>query len=138
MIALTRRWADPWLPRGLRADAEPGSGLSPMVRPLGEADDRSMNTPPGTESGGATYSGYGPPPQPPRPPRRAPWRFVRREDGKLLAGVTTGVADAFGIDVMVVRVIWVIVTLFSGGLGIVAYGICWAAFPSDQHPAPIT
>jgi phage shock protein PspC (stress-responsive transcriptional regulator) len=108
-----------------------------MVGSVGEEDDRPMSTPPGTETGGATYSGYAPP-SPPRPPHRAPWRFVRREDGKLIAGVTTGLADAFGIDVMVVRVLWVIATIFSGGLGIAAYAICWVAFPSDVHPAPIT
>jgi phage shock protein PspC (stress-responsive transcriptional regulator) len=107
-----------------------------MVGSIREEDDRHMSTPPGTETGG-TYSGYAPPP-PPRPPHRAPWRFVRREDGKLIAGVTTGLADAFGIDVMVVRVLWAIATIFSGGLGIAAYAICWIAFPSDRHPAPIT
>jgi hypothetical protein len=39
---------------------------------------------------------------------------------------------------MVVRVIWVIATIASAGLGIALYGICWLAFPSDLHPAPIS
>src|ERR1700690_3158011 len=98
-----------------------------------------MNTPPpGTETAGATTSSYGPGSPPPRRPRRQPWRFVRRERGKVLAGVTTGLADAFNIDVTVVRVIWVIATIASFGLGVALYGICWLAFPSDVHPAPIT
>jgi phage shock protein PspC (stress-responsive transcriptional regulator) len=71
-------------------------------------------------------------------PPRAPWRFVRRERGKLIAGVTTGMADAFHIDVVVMRVIWVVAAVASFGLGVAAYAICWIAFPSDQHPAPIT
>ena len=92
-----------------------------------------MNTtPPGTEPG-ATFTA-----PPPPPPGRPPWRFQRREHGKLLAGVTTGMADAFHIDVTVVRVIWAVVTIASGGLGIAAYGICWLAFPSDRSPAPIS
>jgi phage shock protein PspC (stress-responsive transcriptional regulator) len=55
----------------------------------------------------------------------------------LLAGVTTGMADAFHIDVVVMRVIWVIATIATGGLGIPAYLICWIAFPSDENPAPM-
>lgn len=77
-----------------------------------------------------------PPYSPPAPPR-APWRFVRRERGRWFAGVATGMADAFHIDVVVMRVIWVIATLATGGLGIPAYLICWIAFPSDENPAPM-
>ena len=32
---------------------------------------------------------------------KAPWRFVRRERGRMIAGVATGMADAFHIDVVV-------------------------------------
>src|SRR5690348_5830261 len=75
-----------------------------------------------------------PPPAPPRAPRR----YVRRDRGKWLAGVATGMADAFGIDVTVVRVLWVIVTLASFGVGVAAYALFWIAFPSEAHPAPIS
>jgi phage shock protein C len=96
-----------------------------------------MSTPPGPQVP-PPPSGWAPqPPRPPRPPG-GPWRLVRREEGKLLGGVTTGVADAFGIDVTVVRVLWVIATIASFGLGVAAYAICWIAFPSDRHPAPIS
>src|SRR3954449_11431177 len=113
MIAPAHSLADPCLPRGHTPAAGLRSGLSPMVAPRSGAHDRSMNTPPGTGTGGASHFGYGAPPPPPRPPRRAPWRFVRREDGKWLAGVTTGMADAFGIDVTVVRGLWAMVPLFT-------------------------
>jgi phage shock protein PspC (stress-responsive transcriptional regulator) len=56
----------------------------------------------------------------------------------MIAGVATGMADAFGIDVVVMRVIWVVVALASFGIGIAAYAICWLAFPSDEHPAPLS
>jgi phage shock protein PspC (stress-responsive transcriptional regulator) len=55
----------------------------------------------------------------------------------MIAGVATGMADAFHIDVVVVRVIWVVAALASGGLAIPAYAVCWIAFPSDEHPAPM-
>jgi phage shock protein PspC (stress-responsive transcriptional regulator) len=79
-----------------------------------------------------------PPPLPPRAPPRAPRRYVRREEGKWLAGVCTGMADAFGVDVTVVRVLWVIVALGSFGVGVAAYALFWFAFPSEVHPAPIS
>src|SRR5438034_39091 len=47
-------------------------------------------------------------------------------------------SDAFGIDVTVVRVLWVIVALASFGVGVAAYLLFWIAFPSEQHPAPIS
>ena len=55
----------------------------------------------------------------------------------MLAGVATGMADAFHIDVVVVRIIWVVLAIASFGVGVAAYAICWLAFPSDQHPAPL-
>jgi len=55
----------------------------------------------------------------------------------MIAGVATGMADAFHIDVVVMRVIWVVVALASFGVGVAAYAICWLAFPSDEHPAPL-
>lgn len=70
-------------------------------------------------------------------PPNAPWRFVRRERGRMIAGVATGMADAFHVDVLVIRVLWVIAAL-AGGLGVAAYVICWLAFPSDTHPAPLS
>jgi phage shock protein PspC (stress-responsive transcriptional regulator) len=55
----------------------------------------------------------------------------------MIAGVATGMADAFHIDVVVMRVIWVVVALASFGVGVAAYALCWLAFPSDEHPAPL-
>jgi len=86
----------------------------------------------------AATEGTPPPPPPPPAPPRAPRRYVRREEGKWLAGVCTGMADAFGIDVTVVRVLWVIVALGSFGVGVAAYALFWFAFPSEVHPAPIS
>jgi phage shock protein PspC (stress-responsive transcriptional regulator) len=55
----------------------------------------------------------------------------------MIAGVATGMADAFHVDVLVIRVLWVIAAL-AGGLGVAAYVVCWLAFPSDAHPAPLS
>ncbi len=55
----------------------------------------------------------------------------------MIAGVATGMAHAFHIDVRVVRVIWVVAALATAGVAIPAYAVCWIAFPSDEHPAPL-
>ncbi|MFA9431457.1 PspC domain-containing protein [Egicoccus sp. AB-alg2] len=68
----------------------------------------------------------GGPVAPPRPPLR------RRRDGKLLAGVLAGVADHLGIDVAVARILFVVLTLFSQGILIVAYVLGWVLIPEES------
>lgn len=55
-------------------------------------------------------------------------RLFRNEDDKLLGGVCSGLAAYFNIDVVVVRIIF-LVLLFSG-LGFITYIIMWIAVPS--------
>ena len=56
-------------------------------------------------------------------------RLVLSQKNKMLAGVCGGIADYFGIDPTIVRIIWLIVTLF-GGAGIIAYILCWLLIPN--------
>ena len=77
------------------------------------------------------------PPEAPAPPK-GPWRFVRRERGRMVAGVATGMADAFHIDVLVIRVLWVVAALGTFGVAVGAYGICWLAFPSERESSPLS
>src|SRR3954447_11532763 len=79
-----------------------------------------------------------PPPYTPPAPPRAPWRFQRRERGRMIAGVATGMADAFHTDVVVVRVLWVVAAIATVGVAVAAYGICWLAFPSEREDAPLS
>lgn len=55
-------------------------------------------------------------------------RLVLSQKNKMLAGVCGGIAEYFGIDLTIVRIIWLIVTLF-GGAGIIAYILCWLLIP---------
>jgi phage shock protein PspC (stress-responsive transcriptional regulator) len=69
------------------------------------------------------------PTQPPfvgAPPRR----LTRVRDGKMLAGVSTGVARYLGVDPVVVRVGFALTTLF-GGAGVLAYIACWVLMPQE-------
>jgi signal transduction histidine kinase len=55
--------------------------------------------------------------------------FARPTEGRMVAGVAVGLADTFGLDPMVVRGAFVVLTVASG-LGLVAYGVAWALMPA--------
>jgi phage shock protein PspC (stress-responsive transcriptional regulator) len=58
-----------------------------------------------------------------------PKRLFRNENEKVVGGVCSGVASYFGLDPVIVRVVFVLVALFFG-TGILAYIILWVAVPS--------
>lgn len=87
------------------------------------------------------------PATPPPPPPPGPWgapstppppsggsfadglrRLRRRPDDKVVAGVAASVARALDIDPVIIRIAFVLLTLF-GGSGIVLYLIGWALIP---------
>jgi len=48
-------------------------------------------------------------------------KITRGADRKLM-GVCSGLAEYFGIDVVIVRLLWIVVTVFTGGVpGIITY-----------------
>ena len=66
-------------------------------------------------------------PAAPLPP--AP-RFFRRGSGRVLGGVASGLGPHLGLEVMVVRVVFVLLAA-AGGAGIAAYGLLWVFAPQD-------
>ena len=56
-------------------------------------------------------------------------RFFRDENNKLIGGVCAGLANYFGIDKLVVRILFILFTL-GFGFGVIAYLILWVAIPS--------
>lgn len=63
--------------------------------------------------------------------------FYRIEEGKMLSGVCTGLAAYFDIDVTLIRLLWVFLTLTSGGLGILAYIVAIIVLPSAPNESEI-
>jgi phage shock protein C len=63
--------------------------------------------------------------------------LMRRRDGRMLAGVCAGVADYFGVDVTLVRVIWAVVSVITGGAGVLAYLVAWIIIPDEGQKSPI-
>ncbi len=62
-------------------------------------------------------------------------RLYRSRNDKILGGVCAGIAEYLEIDPVVVRLIWVIATLFSMGLGILVYIIAWIIIPEGPKVA---
>jgi phage shock protein PspC (stress-responsive transcriptional regulator) len=75
----------------------------------------------------------------PPPVERPPLRRSRKH--KAIAGVCGGFAEHFGWDISLVRIVWVLVAIFSHILpGVLAYFICWIVIPLQEvesvTPAP--
>jgi phage shock protein C len=56
----------------------------------------------------------------------------RKREGRLVAGVCTGLADYFGAPAPAVRVVFVVAALpFFAFLGALVYLVCWAVMPDE-------
>lgn len=58
-------------------------------------------------------------------------RLYRSRKDTFLSGVCGGIADYFNFDVSLVRIGWVIATLATGGLGLIAYIIAAVVVPME-------
>ena len=61
----------------------------------------------------------------------SPTRSLRRSDDRVLAGVCSGIAEYFGVDVTIVRVVTVLATLFTG-VGPLLYAALWVTIPDSR------
>lgn len=76
-----------------------------------------------------------PPPFPAEPPAASrPWaetkRLRRIREGKKLAGVCTGYAEYFAMDVTLMRLIWIGLLLVPPHIGFFGYIISWIVLPN--------
>ncbi len=59
-------------------------------------------------------------------------KLYRSTTNKQLAGVCAGLAEYLNLDVTVVRLLWVLVTLFAGA-GLLAYIACALIIPEKPN-----
>ncbi len=63
-------------------------------------------------------------------------RLMRSAADSKIAGVCGGIAEYMDVDSTVVRLVWVLVTFFTGVVpGIIAYLVAWAVMP--EAPLPV-
>lgn len=77
-----------------------------------------------------------PPVLPPYYPPATVTRLVRPRHGRMIAGVCQGLANAYAWDVVWVRVITVLLAVFGGGSGLLAYVIFWIVMPEEPLLLP--
>ena len=59
-------------------------------------------------------------------------RLLRSKKNKMIGGVCSGIGAYLGIDPTVIRLIWVILTFFSFGAGVLAYVVAWVIIPEGK------
>jgi phage shock protein C len=63
-------------------------------------------------------------------------RLSRPMNEKKIAGVCAGFARYFEVDVTLMRLLWIIVALFTG-IGFIAYIVAWILMPRDDSPVTV-
>jgi phage shock protein C len=63
--------------------------------------------------------------------------LVRNRKGRMVAGICAGVADYFGIDLTLVRLMVAVVSVITGGAGVLAYLAAWAIIPEEGEKTSI-
>jgi phage shock protein C len=63
--------------------------------------------------------------------------LLRSRKDRMVAGVCAGIADYFGWDVTLVRVIVAVVSVITGGTGVLAYLAGWVLIPAEGEDASI-
>ena len=63
--------------------------------------------------------------------------LVRPREGRMVAGICAGLAEYFGLDVTLVRVIVTVVSVITGGTGALAYLVAWMIIPGEGEKTSI-
>ena len=63
--------------------------------------------------------------------------LVRSRKGRMVAGICAGAAGYFGIDATLVRVIVAVVSIITGGAGLLAYLAAWVIIPEEDEKTSI-
>ncbi|HNQ25805.1 MAG TPA: PspC domain-containing protein [Methanoregulaceae archaeon] len=59
-------------------------------------------------------------------------RLYRPKTERLLGGVCSGIGQYFDTDPNLIRIVWVVLTLLSIGVGVIAYLIAWLIIPEEE------
>jgi phage shock protein C len=63
--------------------------------------------------------------------------LVRSRKGRMVAGICAGIADYSGLDVTLVRLMVAVVSVITGGTGVLAYLAAWMIIPGEGENASI-
>ncbi|MDZ7370805.1 MAG: PspC domain-containing protein [candidate division KSB1 bacterium] len=58
-------------------------------------------------------------------------KLYRSSQDRMIGGVCAGIAEYFGVDATVIRLVWVVLTLMNG-VGLLVYLLCMAMIPQKE------
>ena len=58
-------------------------------------------------------------------------RLYRSKTERLLGGVCGGIGQYYDTDPNLIRILWVVLTLLSVGIGVIAYIVAWIIIPEE-------
>jgi phage shock protein C len=65
-------------------------------------------------------------------------RLMRPRATRKIAGVCAGLAEYFDLDITLVRVLWLVITLFTGIIfGVIAYIVAWIVMPEEPEQVAV-
>jgi phage shock protein C len=68
---------------------------------------------------------------------KPPKRLIRTRNGRLVAGVCSGLAEYFAIDATVVRLIFLALAVITFGVGALIYLAAWIVIPEEGETTSI-
>ena len=69
-------------------------------------------------------------------PPTARERLMLDKENKKIAGVCAGIARYFAVDVVLVRILFVVLAVYPG-VGLIAYLVAWIVMPKEKPPAAL-
>jgi phage shock protein PspC (stress-responsive transcriptional regulator) len=63
-------------------------------------------------------------------------RLMRSRDHHVLGGVAGGIAERMDTEAGLIRVLFIVLTLFTAGIGILAYIVLWISMPLEPQSEP--
>ena len=59
-------------------------------------------------------------------------KLTRSQNNKMLTGVCAGIANYFGLDPTLIRVAYVLLTVFTAFSGVIVYLLLWIIIPEEK------
>ena len=142
--------AEPLPPQGSEQPTEPllPQGSEQPAKPLTPGPDASQDAPQDAPHDAPHQPPYGQQPGPYGGPYAGPYTAkapaqstdffpwirshgIQRGRDRWIGGVSSGIAHRMGIDPLIVRGIFIVLTLFAG-IGVLLYGLAWAFLPEPD------
>jgi len=64
-------------------------------------------------------------------------RLYRSRDDRMLAGVAGGLAEMWGADPALIRIIWALLVIFTGGVALLVYIVMAIVIPEEDDVWPV-